>query len=133
MRPLAMEVPRVPIVRLVAVGLTLLIGLSGLAAGLELLANLPASPSGPEWTAIAIGGGIAVYGIATIVGAVGTWRRSRVGWWIAVGAIAVGLAALVLVSRAGGGLDGMLLGGALFWAIALALLVGARPDARLEG
>src|SRR6185503_5751687 len=67
--------PRVPIVRLVAVGLTLLIGLSGLAAGLELLANLPRSPSGPEWTGIAIGGGIAAYGIATIVGAVGTWRR----------------------------------------------------------
>jgi len=123
----------VPIVRLVAVGLTLLIGLSGLAAGLELLANLPRSPSGPVWTGIAIGGGIAVYGIATIVGAVGTWRRSRVGWWIAVGAIAVGLAALVLASRAGGGLDELLLGGALFWAITLALVLAARPGDRFEG
>jgi len=123
----------VPIVRLVAVGLTLLIGLSGLAAGLELLANLPRSPSGPEWTGIAIGGGIAAYGIATIVGAVGTWRRSRVGWWIAVGVIAVGLAALVLASRAGGGLDGLLLGGALFWATTLALVLAARPGDRFEG
>lgn len=111
-----------PLARLVAVILTGLIGLSGLAAGLQLLGTIPSSSTGPDGTAIAIGSGIAAYGGVATIAAVGLWRGSRVAWWVSASTIAVGLIgliALVLVSGSGGLLDSILAGGALVWAIAL--------------
>lgn len=93
------------VVLAVAVVLLLVIGLSGLSVGLGLMV-LMANVVGSTWSGIAIGAGIALYGLAAVIGGIGIWlRRSRRGWWLAVATILLGMGVLGGLSIVVGGLD----------------------------
>jgi hypothetical protein len=121
-----------PIAAVIAVGLLALIGLSGIAAGLELLANLGAAAGGTPWTGIAIGVGIAGYGAIAALAAVGIWRGSRRAWWAAVGTIVAGIVVLAAASRLVGAIDEVFAGGVLLWSTVLVALLAPGTRARLR-
>jgi hypothetical protein len=113
-----------------AVAVHLLVGVSGVAAGLPLVAGVLSGtldqfqPTQRDvLVAWAIAFGVLGYGALEVVGAVGVWRRSRPGWWVALIVDLVGLAILVWVLSIAGGSDGILIGGVVLWLIAIGTLV----------
>lgn len=123
-----------------AVAIHLLIGLSGVAAGLPLVAGVLSGgldqfqPSQRDvLVSWAIALGVLGYGVLEVVGAIGLWRRSRPGWWIALVVDLVGLAILVWAVWIAGGSDGILIGGVVLWLIAIATLVVATTRRALRG
>jgi hypothetical protein len=113
-----------------AVAVHLLIGLSGVAAGLPLVGGMLSGsldPFEPTQRDILAGWAIALgvlgYGVLEVVGAVGVWRGWRPGWWLALIVDLVGLAILAWTASIAGGFDGLLLGGGVLWLIAIGLLV----------
>ena len=70
---------------------------------------------------------IPIYGLAATLGGIGTWRRSWVGWMLAVAVDALGLGVLIrLITLARP--DAVLLFGVAVWTLALVLL--AAPQTR---
>ena len=110
-----------------AVVLLVVIGLSALSVGLELLVAERRVTTDGGLVAIAIPLGICVYSAAALVGGIGTWLRRRWAHRLALVTIAVGLAVLSwelsLI-----GLDPILLFGVATWGFVLALLL--RPSVR---
>lgn len=126
-----------PIALILAVGLLLLIGLSGMGVGGSLLgyamdprpaAGTPVVP-GAQQAAVLIGAGIAGYGFATVMAAAGLVLLRRWGWRLGVVMVIAGLVALVAAIVAAGAIDGLLLFGMLFWGATLATLL-ADPTRR---
>jgi hypothetical protein len=121
-----------------AVAIHLLIGLSGVAAGLPLVAGVLSGALDqlePTQRDVLVGWAIALgvlgYGVLEVVGAVGMWRGRRPGWWLALIVDGMGLAILGWAAWIAGGSDGLLLGGAVLWLIAIGLLVAPSTRAAL--
>jgi hypothetical protein len=110
-----------PIGLLIAAVLLVVIGVSGLLAGLELLA-VGASDAGREPAAIAIPGGIVAYGAAAIVA--GCWVLARRRWAhrLALVTIAFGLVVLAWQTTLLGP-DPVTLFGVALWGCLLVLLL----------
>lgn len=116
-----------PSVLVAGVVLSLVIGLSGVGVGLTFIgAGLSGSRGGfaPEVAeaGLRMGLGIGGYGFLVTAGAVGVWRRSWPGWWLAVAALGLGLvtlAALMVIAS----MDEVLFAGVLIWGLAIGLLV----------
>ena len=106
----------------------MIIGLSGLAVGLTLVAALPAMAAASD---VAFGDGIVLliplYGLAATLGGIGTWRRSWVGWTLAAAVDVLGLGVLIWAMTLVGP-DPVLLFGAVVWTLTLVLL--AAPQTR---
>jgi len=100
--------------------LLVFIGVSGVGAGLELLAVATG-----ELTAALIGGGIAAYGLACVAAGIGTFQMRRWGWLLALGSIAVGLGVLLWIQilLIGSAPDSVSVVGFLVWGLTLVLLV----------
>ena len=126
-----------PISLILAVGLLLLIGLSGMGVGGSLLGYAmnpqPADGTpivvGTEQAAVLLGAGIAGYGFAAVVAAAGLVLLRRWGWRLGVMTVVAGLTVLVWAMVAAGALDGLLLFGILFWGVTLVMLL-ADPTRR---
>ncbi|HET7702242.1 MAG TPA: hypothetical protein VFK35_02505 [Candidatus Limnocylindrales bacterium] len=126
-----------PISLILAVGLLLLIGLSGMGVGGSLLgygldpqsASATAIVPGAQQAAVVLGAGIAGYGFATVVAAAGLVLLRRWGWRLGVATVVAGLVGLAGAMVAAGALDGLLLFGILFWGVSLATLL-ADPTRR---
>ena len=103
-----------------AVVLLVFIGVSGVGAGLELLAVATGEP-----TAALIGGGIAAYGLACVAAGIGTFQLRRWGWLMALASIVVGLGVLlwIQVLLIGSAPDSVSLVGFVVWGLTLVLLV----------
>src|SRR4029079_17020211 len=84
-----------PVTLAAAAILNVIIGLSGLAVGLTLVAALPAMAAASD---VAFGDGIVIviplYGLAATLGGIGTWRRSWVGWTLVAAVDGLGLGVL---------------------------------------
>lgn len=122
-----------------AVVVHLLIGVSGVAAGLPLAAGVLSGsldrfqPTQRDvLVAAAIAFGVLGYGALEVVGALGVWRRARPGWWVALVVDLVGLAILVWVLGIAGGSDGIIIGGVVLWLIAIGTLVAPSTRAALR-
>lgn len=122
-----------------AVAVHLLIGVSGVAAGLPLVAGVLSGaldqfqPTRRDvLVAWAIAFGVLGYGALEVVGAVGVWRRSRPGWWVTLVVDLVGLAILGWTVWIAGGSDGILIGGVVLWLIAITTLVVPSTRAALR-
>ena len=122
-----------------AVAVHLLIGVSGIAAGLPLVAGVlsgaldPFQPTQRDvLIAWAIAFGVLGYGALEVVGAVGVWRRSLPGWWVALVVDLIGLAILGWAFWIAGGSDGILIGGVVLWLIAIATLLVPSTRAALR-
>jgi hypothetical protein len=117
-----------PVTLAAAAILNVIIGLSGLAVGLTLVAALPAMAAASD---VAFGDGIVIviplYGLAATLGGIGTWRRSWVGWTLVAAVDGLGLGVLIWAMTLIGP-DPVLLFGAVVWTLALVLL--AAPQTR---
>jgi hypothetical protein len=120
------------IARSVALILTGLIGLSGMAVGFGLLLSLASTGGDPVAAGYLIGGGIAAYGLIAFLGAVGTWHGSVPAWWAAVVMVGAGLILLTFLTTQGAELDQVFLGGAILWGADLLALLspGTRSSLR---
>jgi hypothetical protein len=116
--------------------LSLVIGLSGVGVGLTFIGAALSGPRGgfaPEVAeaGLRIGLGIGGYGFLVTVGAVGVWRRSWPGWWLAVATLGLGLvtlAALTVIAS----MDEVLFAGVVIWGVAIGLLVASPTRAALR-
>jgi hypothetical protein len=108
--------------------LNVIIGLSGLVVGLTMVAAVPGvAASSDMLVGVEIVFAIPIYGLAATLGGIGTWRRSWVGWTLAVAVDALGLGVLIwLITLARP--DGVLLFGVAVSTLALVLL--AAPQTR---
>jgi hypothetical protein len=107
--------------------LMLVIGLSGLAVGLQLVVSMPAA------IGVAIGASFAVYGLVTAAAGFGLLRwRSRVAWGSAIAAIVAGLLLLAGLEVVVRGTDVVLGSGVLIWGIALICLLAPGTRAVIE-
>lgn len=70
--------------------------------------------------------GVLAYGLALVASALGIWLGRAWGMVLGIVVIALGLGLLVVLLAAVGFDDSVLLGGALIWAITLALLLASR-------
>jgi hypothetical protein len=118
-----------PLSLILAVVLLVFIGVSGVGAGLELLAVATGEP-----TAALIGGGIAAYGLACVAAGIGTFQLRRWGWLLALGAIAVGLGVLLWIQilLIGSTPDSVSLVGFVVWGLTLVLLVAPSTRAAIR-
>jgi hypothetical protein len=109
---------------LAAIGLLILIGVSGIGAGGGLLSLVGSTGAAADvrGAALAMGSGIAVYGIACAFAAAGVWSRARWGWPLGVVAATVGLV-LLIVATAIAGPDSLLALGLAVWGLTLACLL----------
>ena len=71
--------------------------------------------------------GLPVYGVLAIVGAFSTWRRSALGWWLALAVDIVGIAFLAWQVSIDG--PDWVRTGLVIWGVAVVLLVLARTRA----
>ena len=109
-----------PLAPLTAAALLMVIGVSGLLVGLELLAV--SVPSNGGFALFAIPAGIGVYGAAAIVGGVGILWRRHWAHRLALVTISVGLAELVWQTTLVG-LDPVTLLGVAVWGAVLVFLL----------
>jgi hypothetical protein len=100
--------------------LLILIGVSGVGAGAELLAVASGEPTGAL-----IGGGIAGYGLACVAAGIGLFQLRRWGWLLAAGSIVVGLAILLWIQIVliGAAPDSVSAVGLVVWGLTLVLLL----------
>jgi hypothetical protein len=125
-----------PSVLVAGVVLSIVIGLSGVGVGLTFLGAALSGPGGgfaPEIAeaGLRLGIGFGGYGFLVTAGAVGVWRRSWPGWWLAVAALGLGFVTLVVLAVIAS-LDGVLLGGVAIWGLAIALVVAPSTRAALR-
>ena len=123
-----------PISLIVAAGLMILIGVSGMAAGGGLLgvALNGDSPSDVREVGLAMGSVIAGYGFITVLAGVGLIRFRRWAWRIGLFTMLVGLVALAGAIAGIGTLDPILLVGLGFWGLALICLLLSSTRAALS-
>jgi hypothetical protein len=109
--------------------LLVIIGLSGLGAGITIVQAMTKSPPLPL-VGVQIGLGIAAYGLVAAIAGIGLLGRQRRFWWLAVGTIGAGLAFLVgLIVIAN--LDPVVTSGIAIWGITLACLLAPATRAAL--
>jgi hypothetical protein len=103
-----------------AIVLLILIGVSGVGAGVELLAVASGQPTGAL-----IGGGIAGYGLACVAAGIGLFQLRRWGWWLALGSVVAGLAIQLWIQVAliGAAPDSVSIIGLVVWGLTLVLLL----------
>jgi hypothetical protein len=109
--------------------LLVIIGLSGLGAGITIVQAIMKAPS-VLLVGVQIGLGIAVYGLVTAIAGIGVFGRQRQFWWLAVGTIGAGLAfliGLIVIT----GLDPVVTSGIAIWGVALASLLAPATRAAL--
>ena len=96
------------------------VGVSGLAVGIQLLSVAAGTISG-----FAIAVGVGIYGLACFVSAVGLFFLRRGGWWLGLAAIVVGLGVLVWIQLIfiAADLDPVIGFGLVVWGVTLALLL----------
>jgi len=113
-----------PPTMLAAIGLLILIGVSGIGAGGGLLSVTGSSDAAADvrGAALLMGSGIAGYGIACAFAAAGIWSRARWGWPLGVVAAGVGLI-LLIVATIIAGPDSILALGLVVWGLTLACLL----------
>ena len=113
-----------PPTMLTAIGLLVLIGVSGIGAGGGLLSLTGSSGAAADvrGAALAMGSAMAGYGIACAFAAAGIWSRARWGWPLGVVAVIVGLV-LLIVATAIAGPDSILALGLVVWGLTLACLL----------
>ena len=119
-----------PISLILAAGLLLLIGVSGMAAGGGLLgtvANGTPETSDVRTAALAIGTTMAAYGFVAVLAGVALLLLRRWAWRLGIALIVLGLVALGTSLIAAGG-DPVLAFGAILWSATLVCLVA--PDTR---
>ena len=109
-----------PISLILATGLLILIGVSGIGVGGELL-----SVASGVATGALIGGGIAAYGFACVIAGIGMFRLNRWGWLLALGMVMVGLAVLLWMEiiLIGAAPDSVSIVGLVIWGLTLVLLL----------
>jgi hypothetical protein len=109
-----------PISLILAAVLLMLIGVSGVGAGAELLAV-----ASGEVTGALIGGGIAAYGLACVAAAIGIYQLRRWGWLLALGSLLVGLAIQLWIQIIviGAAPDSVSVVGLAVWGVTLVLLL----------
>lgn len=124
-----------PISLIVAAGLLIVIGVSGMAAGGGLLgvALNGGSPSDVREVGLAMGSVIAGYGFITVLAGVGLIRFRRWAWRIGLLTMLVGLVALAGAIAGLGAFDPILLVGMGFWGLALVCLLLPSTGAALNG
>jgi uncharacterized membrane protein (DUF2068 family) len=110
--------------RTVAVVLLLVEGLSGSFVGFTLVAGVAGTFG--LGSSLVVPVGVLAYGLALIAAAFGIWLGRRWGLILGIVVIALGLGLLIVLLAAVGFDDPVLLGGALIWAITLALLLVSR-------
>jgi hypothetical protein len=119
-----------PSTLLLAAVLLLIIGLSGLAAGVTIVAAMANGPVVP-FAGVGIGLGVAGYGVLATVAGIGLLGRHRSFWWLAVATIGSGLTLLVgLIAIAS--LDPVFATGLVIWGVTLACLLAPATRAALR-
>jgi len=111
--------------------LLLIIGLSGVGAGITITTAMIQGPDVPV-VGIQIGVGMAGYGLLAAVSGIGLLGRRRAFWWLAAATIGAGLAfliGLIAITR----LDPVFGTGLVIWAIALACLLAPATRAAMRG
>ena len=114
-----------PLSLILAAGLLLLIGLSGMAAGGGLLGSVPNGPVvgvDVRGAALALGTTIAVYGFVTVLAGVGLLLFRRWAWRLGLAVAAIGLVFLAAAMSAAGP-DVVLGFGVAVWGATLACLL----------
>jgi hypothetical protein len=114
-----------PISLILAAGLLILIGLSGMAAGGDLLATAKSGPevaSDVRFAALALGTAIGSYGFAASLAGVGLVLLRRWAWRLGLVLVVVGLVLLVVAIVAAGP-DRVFTFGLAIWGATLACLV----------
>ncbi len=112
---------RRPLSLLAAAFLLMLIGGSGLAAGLTIMLAMTNASTIPL-PGIEIGAGLALYGGLTAIAGLGLIWRRRWSWWLGVATIVAGELVLVwLIVLAGG--DDVFTFGIVLWGLTLACLL----------
>lgn len=111
--------------------LLLIIGLSGVGAGITITTAMIQGPDVPV-VGIQIGVGMAGYGLLAAVSGIGLLGRRRAFWWLAAATLGAGLAfliGLIAITR----LDPVFGTGLVIWAIALACLLAPATRAAMRG
>ncbi|MDQ3127372.1 MAG: hypothetical protein M3Q66_02795 [Chloroflexota bacterium] len=124
-----------PISLILAAGLMILIGVSGMAAGGGLLgvALNGGSPADIRQAGLAMGSVIAGYGFIVVLAGVGLILFRRWAWRIGLVTMVVGLVALVGAMAGVGSLDPMLLLGVVMWGLAVVCLLLPSTRTALDG
>lgn len=119
---------------ILAAGLLILIGVSGMAAGGGLLGVALNGGSAPDirQAGLALGTIIAGYGFITVLAGVGLVLLRRWAWRIALFTMLVGLVALAAAMAGMGSLDPLLLLGVGLWGLALVCLLMTTTRAALS-
>ena len=115
------SVERRPPTLLIAASLLLIIGLSGLSAGVSLILAVGSARDAP-WVAVAIGAAIGTYGAVTTFAGIGLLVLFGWGWWLGTVSIGAGLLFQVGMVVVLGGLDPVVAFGLLVWSLTLACL-----------
>jgi hypothetical protein len=121
-----------PISLILAAGLLILIGLSGLAAGSDLLATAKSGPevaSDVRFAALALGSTIGSYGFAAAVAGIGLVLLRRWAWRLGLVLVIAGLVLLVVAIVAAGPDRVFTFGLAIWGATFACLLATATRDA----
>ncbi|MEA2548928.1 MAG: hypothetical protein QOE42_1526 [Chloroflexota bacterium] len=112
-----------------AIVLLVLIGVSGLGAGLTITTAMTNAGTPP--IGVGIGAGIALYGALTALAGVGLMWRHRWSWWLGVATIAVGMLFLVgLIVRVGS--DEVFALGVAIWGVTLGCLLAPATRASIR-
>jgi hypothetical protein len=120
-----------PFLLVFAAVLLLIIGLSGVGAGITITMAMIQGPDVPA-PGIRIGLGITGYGLLAVVSGIGLLGRRRAFWWLAAATIGAGLAFLIgLIAITT--LDPVFGTGLVIWGIALACLVAPATRAAVRG
>lgn len=109
--------------RTVAIVLLFVEGLSGASVGLTLLIGV-AGVAGLG-SSIAVPLGVLAYGVALVAGGIGILLGRRWGWPLATIVVLLGLGVLVVLLAVVGFDDPVLLGGVAIWAITLVALLAS--------
>ena len=112
---------------LVAAGLLLIIGLSGVSAGFSLIAAMGFARDAP-WVGVEIGAGTGTYGVLSTVAGIGLLARRRWAWWLGTVTIGAGWLFLVGLVIALGSVDGVFAFGIAVWSLNIVCL--AAPATR---
>lgn len=124
-----------PISLILAAGLLILIGLSGMAAGGDLLATAKSGAevaSDVKFAALALGSTIATYGFAASLAGVGLVLLRRWAWRLGLVLVVVGLVLLVAAIVAAGP-DRVFIFGLAIWGATFACLVAGATRAAVAG
>jgi hypothetical protein len=113
------------VARVVAIVLLLMIGGSGAAVGLQLVAAMAALGGGRDATGAWLAGGIGGYGLLLVAAAVGLVTRRRWAWALGSIVLGAGIAIIVAITVVSGP-DEIVVGGLLIWTTALVFLGLAR-------